>query len=124
MARAIQYNANKMNNSRLLKPSYKEVEEFITSINTLKGSVTSIEMFDKSIQRKVTEVFNKPTNTLTECENFAVDMLEVHKHMDDEVPLLWKGFQMSPLIFLTVGENIIIILTIVITFSVINSFVL
>jgi len=103
-ARMLEMKANKMNNSRLLKPSFKQVEEFIKMIQQLKESIQPIDKYDITIQNRVLDLKGMQTESLSECEVFAKEIADISLLMRNEVPFWWRGVLISPIIKLTIGE--------------------
>lgn len=88
---SLEKKANKMNNSKIIKPSFKEVEEFLEDVQKLQYSLKPNEKYDIAIQNKVIQLKSLPINSLTECETFAKNFSEVALLMDKDVPIWWKG---------------------------------
>jgi hypothetical protein len=80
-----------MNHSKIIKPSYKEVEEFLEEIQTLQYSFKPDEKYDSTIQNKVIQLKNLPINSLTDCQTFAEKFKEVALLMHRDIPIWWHG---------------------------------
>lgn len=101
----LEMKANKMNNSRLLKPSYKQVEEFIEMVNQFKKSIVLSDKYDITIQERVIDLKGMPTDSLTECETFAKELSEIGLLLRNNVPFWWRSFPTMTLrITFTLGE--------------------